>query len=149
MLFHIYYANVSIDLSCQSKYQIHTVVAGQHAVDTQPGVLLLNLARLDRRKCLDRAQTRILGQCQGHGIQRIRKGTHSVLFDAGALKLHESVCCNKTWIPRLLTFTAASSTAREQAISAAPPPYTTRLSLTRFRTTQRASCSERLASSMI
>ena len=35
--------------------------------------------------------------------------------------------------------TAASSTAREQAISAAPPPYTTRLSLTRFRTTQRAS----------
>ena len=45
--------------------------------------------------------------------------------------------------------TAASSTAREQAISAAPPPYTTRLSRTRFRTTQRASWRDRFASSMI
>lgn len=47
------------------------------------------------------------------------------------------------------TLTAASSTASEQAISAAPPPYTTRLSFTKFRTTQRASCNDRLASSMI
>lgn len=44
---------------------------------------------------------------------------------------------------------AASSTAMEHAISAAPPPYTTRLSRTRLRTTHRASWSERLASSMI
>lgn len=46
-------------------------------------------------------------------------------------------------------FTAASSTASEHAISAAPPPYTTRLSRTRFRTTHSASCNDRLASSMI
>ena len=43
------------------------------------------------------------------------------------------------------TFTAASSTANEHAISAAPPPYTMRLSRTRLRTTQSASCSERSA----
>lgn len=47
------------------------------------------------------------------------------------------------------TFTAASSTASEQAISAAPPPYTTRLSRTRLRTTQSASWSDLFASSMI
>jgi len=41
------------------------------------------------------------------------------------------------------------ATATDAQISAAPPPYTTRLSLTRFRTTHRASCSARFASSMI
>lgn len=50
--------------------------------------------------------------------------------------------------PRL-TLTAASSTASEHATSAAPPPYTTRLSRTKLRTTHRASCNERFASSMI
>ena len=44
---------------------------------------------------------------------------------------------------------AASSTASEQAISAAPPPYTILLSRTKLRTTHRASCRERFASSMI
>ncbi len=37
----------------------------------------------------------------------------------------------------------------EEQISAAPPPYTTRLSRTKFLTTQIASCRARLASSMI
>lgn len=49
----------------------------------------------------------------------------------------------------MLTSSAALETAREQLISAAPPPYTTRLSRTRFLTAQMASCRERLASSMI
>ena len=44
---------------------------------------------------------------------------------------------------------AALETATAQLISAAPPPYTTRSSTTRLRTTQRASCKARLASSTI
>lgn len=48
-----------------------------------------------------------------------------------------------------LTSSARLETAILAQISAAPPPYTTRLSRTRLRTTQRASCSARLASSMI
>mmetsp|Transcript_9052 Transcript_9052/g.15311 ORF Transcript_9052/g.15311 Transcript_9052/m.15311 type:complete len:262 (+) Transcript_9052:202-987(+) len=47
------------------------------------------------------------------------------------------------------TVSAKADTAREQAISAEPPPYTTRLSLMRLRTTHMASCSDRLASSTI
>lgn len=63
----------------------HIVATGHHAVDTQTGVLLLHLARLDRSETLDRAQTRVLGQGHGHRIQRISKGTHGVLLNAGAL----------------------------------------------------------------
>jgi hypothetical protein len=48
-----------------------------------------------------------------------------------------------------LTSSAFLATAILAQISAAPPPYTTRLSVTRFRTTQSASCSARLASSII
>lgn len=48
-----------------------------------------------------------------------------------------------------LTLSAASLTARAQAISEAPPPYTTRLSLTRLRITQSASWRARFASSTI
>ncbi len=48
-----------------------------------------------------------------------------------------------------LTLSASAVTANEQAISAAPPPYTTRLSLTRFLITHNASCILLLASSMI
>ena len=48
-----------------------------------------------------------------------------------------------------LTLSAAWLTARAHAISEAPPPYTTRLSLTRLRITHRASWRARLASSMI
>jgi hypothetical protein len=47
------------------------------------------------------------------------------------------------------TSSAALATAIEQLISAAPPPYTTRLSTTRLRTTQIASCKARFASSTI
>mmetsp|Transcript_45949 Transcript_45949/g.80302 ORF Transcript_45949/g.80302 Transcript_45949/m.80302 type:complete len:251 (-) Transcript_45949:939-1691(-) len=47
------------------------------------------------------------------------------------------------------TVSAKADTAREQAISAEPPPYTTRLSLMRLRTTHMASCRERCASSTI
>ena len=42
-----------------------------------------------------------------------------------------------------------TSTAREQEISAEPPPYTMALSRTRLRATQRASCRLRLTSSRI
>mmetsp|Transcript_30986 Transcript_30986/g.68696 ORF Transcript_30986/g.68696 Transcript_30986/m.68696 type:complete len:297 (+) Transcript_30986:585-1475(+) len=45
------------------------------------------------------------------------------------------------------TLLAASSTAKLQLISAAPPPYTMALSRTRLRATQIASCRERLISS--
>mmetsp|Transcript_2182 Transcript_2182/g.6499 ORF Transcript_2182/g.6499 Transcript_2182/m.6499 type:complete len:208 (-) Transcript_2182:906-1529(-) len=45
------------------------------------------------------------------------------------------------------TWSAASDTLSEHAISDAPPPYTIRLSRIRLRTTQIASCSERFASS--
>ena len=47
------------------------------------------------------------------------------------------------------TLSASSATAMEQAISQAPPPYTTLSSLTRFLTTHRASCMLLFASSMI
>mmetsp|Transcript_33466 Transcript_33466/g.84011 ORF Transcript_33466/g.84011 Transcript_33466/m.84011 type:complete len:251 (+) Transcript_33466:104-856(+) len=45
------------------------------------------------------------------------------------------------------TLLAASCTARLQAISTEPPPYTTRLSTMRLRVTHSASCTQRLASS--
>lgn len=48
-----------------------------------------------------------------------------------------------------LTSSAFFDTAMLAQISAAPPPYTTRLSRTRLRTTHSASCNARLASSMI
>mmetsp|Transcript_10286 Transcript_10286/g.20496 ORF Transcript_10286/g.20496 Transcript_10286/m.20496 type:complete len:234 (-) Transcript_10286:922-1623(-) len=48
-----------------------------------------------------------------------------------------------------MTVSAWAETAREQAISADPPPYTTLLSLMRLRTTHMASCRLRLASSTI
>lgn len=48
-----------------------------------------------------------------------------------------------------LTLSAAWLTARAHAISEAPPPYTTLLSLTKLRITHRASWRARLASSMI
>mmetsp|Transcript_9548 Transcript_9548/g.25964 ORF Transcript_9548/g.25964 Transcript_9548/m.25964 type:complete len:344 (-) Transcript_9548:570-1601(-) len=47
------------------------------------------------------------------------------------------------------TVSATPWIANEQAISAAPPPYTIRLSLTRFLATHRASCRDRLVSSTI
>jgi hypothetical protein len=47
------------------------------------------------------------------------------------------------------TSSAALETAIAQLMSAAPPPYTTRLSTTRLRTTQIASWRARLASSTI
>lgn len=56
---------------------------------------------------------------------------------------------NKTELMQINTLLASSLTAKAQEISAAPPPYTILLSLTKFRTTQRASCRLRLASSMI
>lgn len=47
------------------------------------------------------------------------------------------------------TSSATLATAKEQLISAAPPPYTTRLSRTKLRTAQMASCNDRFASSII
>lgn len=48
-----------------------------------------------------------------------------------------------------LTLSASFVTANEHASSVAPPPYTTRLSRTRFLTTHSASCMLLLASSII
>lgn len=62
-----------------------TVGAGHHAVNTETGVLLLELARLDRGKSLNGAQTRVLGEGQGNSIQRISEGAHGILLNAGAL----------------------------------------------------------------
>merc|ERR1711971_551322 len=55
----------------------------------------------------------------------------------------------KAYCSMVLMLSASLPTARAQLISAAPPPYTTLLSRTRFLTTQRASCMDLLASSMI
>merc|ERR1719447_2573415 len=59
-----------------------------------------------------------------------------------------SAKARKAYCSMVLILSASFETAIAQEISAAPPPYTTRLSLTRFLTTQRASCIDRLASSM-
>mmetsp|Transcript_30546 Transcript_30546/g.63788 ORF Transcript_30546/g.63788 Transcript_30546/m.63788 type:complete len:230 (-) Transcript_30546:717-1406(-) len=48
-----------------------------------------------------------------------------------------------------VTVSAYLFTAKAHAISADPPPYTTRLSRMRLRTTHMASCNDRLASSTI
>merc|ERR1719431_2410355 len=60
-----------------------------------------------------------------------------------------SAKARKAYCSMVLILSASFDTAIAQEISAAPPPYTTRLSRTRLRTTQRASCIDRLASSMI
>lgn len=77
----------------RTKYRMifsgHTVSASHHAVNTETGVLLLDLTRLDRGKGLDGTQTRVLGKRQGHGIQRFGEGAHGILLNAGAL--HSSV----------------------------------------------------------
>lgn len=127
-----------------------TVAASLHAVDTQARVLLLDLARLDGGEGLNRAKTRVLGQGHRNSVESIGKGTHGILFDTRALNVSSrvSLAPGQPDVGQR-TLTAASSTAKEQAISAAPPPYTTRLSRTKLRTTHKASCSDRLASSMI
>lgn len=101
-----------------------TVAASQHAVNTKASVLLLDLARLDGGQSLDGAQTRVLCKGQGNGVQRISEGAHSVLLNTRALQKVEMISpmvveCSSD---NERTLTAASSTAREQAISAAPPP---------------------------
>lgn len=126
-----------------------TVASCLHAVHTKSGVLLLDLSRLDRRQRLDRTEAGIFGQSHGHGVQCISKGPHGILFEARTLQMYVSNLPQHPDLKIKCTLTAASSTAREQAISAAPPPYTTRLSRTKLRTTHSASCNERLASSMI
>ena len=132
-----------------------TVTACLHAVNPKACVFFFDLSRLDSGQCLDWAQPGVLGQCHWHSIQRIGESTHSILLEARALRMCQKHAGSRSMLtlPKfggaIFTLTAASSTASEQAISAAPPPYTMRLSLTRFRTTQSASCRERLASSII
>mmetsp|Transcript_6126 Transcript_6126/g.11306 ORF Transcript_6126/g.11306 Transcript_6126/m.11306 type:complete len:261 (-) Transcript_6126:910-1692(-) len=75
----------------------------------------------------------------------------SPLFSARAI----GICSRASANPRTAycstpeTESANSAILSEQAISAAPPPYTIRLSRIRLRQTHMASWSERLASSMI
>ena len=72
-------------------------------------------------------------------------------FSASAMGIESIASANAltAYCSRLDTLSAASATAMEQAISQAPPPYTILLSLTRFLTTQRASCMLLFASSII
>lgn len=56
---------------------------------------------------------------------------------------------HRSRVTSYITSSAAFDTAIEQLISAEPPPYTTRLSTTRLRTAQIASCRARLDSSTI
>merc|ERR1719175_596940 len=60
-----------------------------------------------------------------------------------------SANARKAYCSIVLMLSASLETAIAQEISAAPPPYTTRLSLTRFLTTQSASCIDLFASSTI
>mmetsp|Transcript_22521 Transcript_22521/g.67589 ORF Transcript_22521/g.67589 Transcript_22521/m.67589 type:complete len:252 (-) Transcript_22521:807-1562(-) len=72
-------------------------------------------------------------------------------FSASAMGMSSSASANARMayccVPSVSS--AALEIAKEHATSAAPPPYTMRLSLTRLRTTHMASWSDRFASSTI
>jgi hypothetical protein len=105
-----------------------TTAACLHAIHTQSRILLLDLSRLDRGQRLDWRQTAVLGQGHGNTVQSICKGAHCILFQSGTLHRDASVqqqiidLADDQCLPLARTLTAASSTANEHAISAAPPP---------------------------
>mmetsp|Transcript_54354 Transcript_54354/g.123918 ORF Transcript_54354/g.123918 Transcript_54354/m.123918 type:complete len:252 (-) Transcript_54354:863-1618(-) len=73
------------------------------------------------------------------------------LFSARAIGMSSSASAKarRAYCSVPVTWSASLAMALEQAISAAPPPYTMRFDLMRFRTTHMASCSDRFASSTI
>mmetsp|Transcript_4356 Transcript_4356/g.11825 ORF Transcript_4356/g.11825 Transcript_4356/m.11825 type:complete len:218 (+) Transcript_4356:166-819(+) len=73
----------------------------------------------------------------------------SPLFSANAMGIDSRASANArmAYCSTSTTLFAASSTAKAQLISEAPPPYTIALSRTKLRVTHRASCKDRLISS--
>lgn len=70
--------------------------------------------------------------CSSMGCQATGGWHGNNAADSSRESRHVSGCEELTW-------SASLATSRAQAISAAPPPYTIRLSFTRFRMTHRAS----------
>ncbi|KAI4547872.1 hypothetical protein MG293_000202 [Ovis ammon polii] len=89
-------------------------------VDPKGGVHLLHLSGPDLGHGLDRVHAAVLGERHGDDLQCVGKA-------------HMAYCC------RVGHLSASWLTARVQEISAAPPPYTTRLSRIRLRMTHKAS----------
>ena len=107
----------------------------------------------------DGGQARVFCEGQGDGLKGLGKGAHGVLLQRRDLaerrekkrEMSGGRGEERNTAPASSgrTVSAFLETARLQAISGAPPPYTTRSSRTRLRTTQMASCRLRLASSII
>lgn len=91
VLSHVYRWLISKDACGFKEGPIRTVVAGHHAVNTKTGVLLLDLARLDRSQGLDRTETRVLSKCHRDGVQGVSEGAHGVLFNSGTLLYDVSI----------------------------------------------------------
>ena len=76
-------------------------------------------------------------------LNKILLKWHKLSFLIDNLKLRYNIVCYPMVIVLycvvMLTLSARSPTFKEQASSTAPPPYTIRLSRTRFRTTHNAS----------
>lgn len=128
-----------------------TIRALVKTVNTQSWVVGSCLLCLDFSQCFNGRQARVLCKSKRSGIQSICKCTHGILFDGRDLYIKSmSVSMGSLMKERKIhTSSATLATAKEQLISAAPPPYTTRLSRTKLRTAQMASCNDRFASSII
>jgi hypothetical protein len=149
LFLHVYHTLIRLRQSEVSRLaKGQTIFSPTVAVDPQPGVLLVDLPTFHVRKCLNGRQPTVLGECQRDGVQGRRKCPHGVLLDRRDLVMDGQFMLIFEDV-RQHTSSAALDTATAQLISAAPPPYTTRSSTTRLRTTQRASCNARLASSTI
>lgn len=59
----------------------HVVGAEGHGIDTDEGVLLLNLHLLDLAYIFDRVETRVLSQRHGDLLESVSEGSHGVLLD--------------------------------------------------------------------
>ena len=61
---------------------LYTVTVGslEEAVDSEPGVLLLDVARLDAGQRVDGREPAVLGQRQGDALQRLGERPHRVLL---------------------------------------------------------------------
>lgn len=126
---------------------LHTQATLAETIDTKRRQAFVHLSALDLRQGLDRRQPAILRQGKRYRVQSRRKRAHGVLlyrWDLLSSQHRASPPGNQK-----RTSSAALATAIEELISAAPPPYTTRLSLIRFRTAQIESCNARFASSTI
>lgn len=151
---------------CHASLPLPTICVLVKTIDAKEKVGLFDLLGSDLCHGLNWIQTAVLSQRHWDHLQSISKGPHGILFQCGTLKNktnRKETPSNKYQITKKKnmlmancmldlesrTLSAASLTARAQAISEAPPPYTIRLSLTRLRITQRASWRARFASSTI